>query len=129
MEKISNWFRHHYHHQKDDRDGVNEVIRSMIDMSADRPRKKTELAMYSEIYYESKLKAKFNEIWVGCLESGVATKQRVSWMKKYTTECWLKEPAELREEIRAKCDNKYAEELQAWKGRAEWSASPEVYQA
>lgn len=84
--------------------------------------------MYSELYYESKLKAKFDEIWTGCLQSGVSYKHRVSWMKKYTTECWLKEPAELRDEIRKKCDSKYAEELQAWKGRAEWSASPEAYQ-
>jgi hypothetical protein len=98
-------------------------------MSAHRPHKKTELTLYTELYWESKLKEGFNTMWAGCRHSGVPAKSRISFVKKYTAEHWAKESDELRREIAQRCESEHAEAMQAWKGRAEWKASAETYKA
>ena len=66
MQKISNWFRYRYHCHQEDEGGIDDVLQSLISMSAHHPHKKTELTLYTELYWESKLTEGFNTMWAGC---------------------------------------------------------------
>jgi hypothetical protein len=98
-------------------------------MSRSRPRKKSELAVYSELFYDSKLKAGFDSMWSGCLKSGVPPQQRIGFIKRFTKESWTNETNDVKAEVQNKCEAEYAEALENWKGRTEWSGTPEGYQA
>jgi ATP-dependent helicase/DNAse subunit B len=108
---------------------VDEVIRSLLDISASRPRKKSELMLYSEMFYESKLKDQFDAMWKTCLQSGIPPKKRIHFIKQFTTECFSKESEELKMDIREKCERENNEALESWKGRMDWSATVESYEA
>ena len=128
QQKIGNWFHHHYSHRKDKGDSIDHVICSLLEISASRPHKKTELAMYSEMNYESKLKNQFDEMWNGCLLNGILPKNRVHFVKQFTKEMFMKEPEEVKMEIREKCKREHVEALEAWKARMDWLATPENYE-
>ena len=101
----------------------------MLDISSSRPRKKTELGMYSDMYYESKLKTSFDAMWKASLRSGVRSKDRISFIKTFTREKFNSEPDEVKAEVRRRCDVEFEEALKAWNDRAEWSETAEGFDA
>ena len=84
--------------------------------------------MYSEMFYNSRVKAGFDAMWEGCSQNGVLSNERIQLWSRYTREHWLKESKELRDEVKKKCEDKYAADLQAWKDRGEWNESAEAYE-
>ena len=103
------------------------MLQSLIAMSVNCPHKKTELTMYMEMFWESKLKEGFNTMWSGCQQTGVPAKSQISFVKKYCAEHWASESEGLRREIAQKCETEHADAMEAWKGRAEWTGSAETY--
>jgi hypothetical protein len=79
------------------------------------------------MYWGSKLKQGFSAMWSECRHTGVPSKSRISFVKKYCAQHWAGESEELRREIAQKCESKHAEAMAVWKGRAEWTASAETY--
>jgi len=126
-QKLGNWFRHRYHHRKEHQEGIDEVLRSLLEISAARPWKKCELGMYSDLYYDDKLKAPFDAMWDGCAVNGVPSKERLKLVKKFTREHWLKESEDVRSEIQQKCEDEHKAAMNSWKSHSDWSGTPENY--
>jgi hypothetical protein len=99
----------------------------MLEIADSRPRKKSELGVYSEMFYESKLKPAFDALWEGCLHNGFNPKQRINLVKKFTNEAWMKEPDDVKASIRARCEGDYAQAVLEWKARNEWTGSAEDF--
>lgn len=104
-------------------------MQNMLSISATRPRKKTELAMYSDMFYESKLKATCDAQWQSSLRSGVRSKDRISFIKTFLQEHYKNEPDEVKTEVRQRCKATYDEAMKSWNERADWSATAEGFNA
>jgi hypothetical protein len=99
----------------------------MIEIADSRPRKKTELGVYSEMFYRVKLKEAFNEMWESLLQNGTDPKQRVNLVRKFTHKAWMKEPEDVKASVRAKCKEDYEQAFQEWRARNEWTGSAEDF--
>ena len=126
---MSNFYRNRYHTQKSDTQNVNSVLEAMLKMSKSRPTRKSDFIMYSEIYYESRVKPGFDAMWAACLLNGIPGKERINLWSKYTREHWSKEPKEIKDEVKKRSDEEFAAQMQEWKDRAEWTESPEAFDA
>ena len=128
-QKLSNWFRSRYAQRKEDRDGVQGILDTMVKISTDRPSRPTEFQMYNKLYYSTKVKAAFNEMWAGCRLAGVPQKEHINLCKKFTTQMLENEPDDLKADIKRICDEEYARDLRAWEARVEWQDTPKSYTA
>ena len=126
-QKISNWFRGRYNNRKGHQESVNDVISAMLQMSKTRPRKRTELSMYLETYYASKLKATFVPMWDDCLRGGVPARERISCLNKFAQVHLEKEPADVQAEIRRRCQEENKALLTEYKDRFDWKGTAEDY--
>jgi hypothetical protein len=126
-QKLSNWFRGRYNNRKGHQESVDEVISAMLQMSKSRPRKKTELSVYLETYYASKLKAEFVPMWDDCLRGGVQAKERISTLNKFAQVRLDKEPPEVQMEIRRSCQEANEASLTEYKERFDWKGDAEDY--
>ena len=104
-------------------------MQNMLSISATRPHKKTELAMYSDMFYESKLKASCDAEWRTSLRSGVRSKDRISFIKTFLQERYKNEPDDVKTEVRLRCETVYEEAMKSWNERADWSATAEGFDA
>jgi hypothetical protein len=84
--------------------------------------------MYSEMYYESKLKKEFDVMWSECLLNGIPPKERIRFINRFTKEKFSKEVEEVRAGVRERCERENTEALKAWKERMDWSGTPEDYE-
>ncbi|KAJ7248271.1 hypothetical protein B0H12DRAFT_1072714 [Mycena haematopus] len=103
--KLSNWFRHRFMGKRLHSAGVDKILKRMHAMSgnASRPRRKTNVAVYSGRYYASKLKEGFDAVWEGAKE-GLAPGARISMCQEYVRACLEVETEEVRAEIVAEAD-------------------------
>ena len=99
----------------------------MLEIANSCPRKKSELGMYSEMFYDSKLKPAFNTLWEECLHNGYNPKQRISHIKNFTKQAWMKEPDDVKSSIQAKCEEEYAQAVLNWKAHNDWTGSAEDF--
>ena len=83
--------------------------------------------MYTKLFYDTKLKAGFEEIWKGGLLNNVPPKHRINWQMRFTREHLMKESDDLRKEISRKCEAEYAQSLEEWKTRMDWTGSAKDY--
>ena len=83
--------------------------------------------VYTKMFYKTKLKASFDAIWKDGLQNTVPVKQRVNWCQRFTREHLLKESEEVKREVRERCEAENAEAMAKWKGRLDWSGSPDEY--
>jgi hypothetical protein len=103
-------------------------LEALLKISKDRPRRKDDLSLYSSLFYTTKLKDSFDAMWENGLRDTVPAKHRIHWCKKFTRERWLQETEEFRRRVEQQAETEYAEALEKWKNRVEWSGSPEEYQ-
>jgi hypothetical protein len=80
------------------------------------------------MFYESKLKPQFDVMWNACSHNGIPSKNRIRFVKQFMQENFLKESEAVKAMVRAKCEQEYAEAMEAWKARMDWSATPESYE-
>jgi hypothetical protein len=129
LQKLSNWFRNRSRRRKDDKAGINTVLTAMTRLSRNRPRKKTVLAMYQTMFWDSKMKVPFNESWERSQAAGVRQDNRVMLMNKFALQMWEKESDEVMIEVKRQCNMENAQNLLGWKDRATWKASAKSYAA
>jgi hypothetical protein len=99
----------------------------MLEIADTHPCKKTEIGMYSEMFFATKVKPAFDALWEGCLQSGFDLKHRINLVKKMTKEAWDKEPEDVKSSIWAKCEEEYAQAITDWKARNDWTGSAEDF--
>jgi hypothetical protein len=128
VQKLGNWFRYRYQSRKDDKAGVQEIIRCISNVGNNRPKRTTELSKYFELHWEDKIKPVFDALWEGCLLSGSCPKKRISFVKKFTAETWSKESDAFKATITAQCDEEYDQVLEEWRTRTNWVESPKSFE-
>jgi len=126
-QKIGNWYRRRHNSRKENKSGVDKIVRDMLEIAKDRPQRRTEFSKYTEMFYESKMKLAFDTLWDVCLQSGMDPKKRISYVKNYQLQALMKEPQDVRTSIRTACDDEYNQALAEWNARTEWRGSAEDY--
>jgi hypothetical protein len=115
--------------RKENKSGVDKVVRSMLEIAKDRPQWQMEFSKYTEMYYESKMKPAFDTLWEFCSQTGMNPKKRINYVKNFQMQELMKEPAELRTSIRTVCDDEFNWALAEWNAHTAWKGSAEDYQA
>ncbi|RDB24451.1 hypothetical protein Hypma_008435, partial [Hypsizygus marmoreus] len=115
--KLGQWYRHRFKVATTSTDGVKEILNSMHDMSATRPRKPYAVDYYSSKYYEKRVKAKFDDLWN---QSSFRPTARIAMCRDFTARCWEEEPQEFRESVEKELEEEYQQALQEYRNGKAW---------
>lgn len=86
----------------------------MTDTVKGRPRKPVAVNIYSQRYYQERLKADFDAEW-NTVKDVVSSRGRLAMMKQFVRDSWNKETVEFRDALQEEIDQEYEAQLQEWK--------------
>ncbi|KAJ7496058.1 hypothetical protein B0H11DRAFT_1910322 [Mycena galericulata] len=119
--KLSNWYRHRFTGKKVHKGALRSILLRMqaLGGNAMRPRRKTNLAYYSEKYYASKMKEGFDEVWAEAKKT-LHPKLRVSMCQEYVQAKWEAETKEFKDEMITKVDEEHEAAMKKFRASHEW---------
>ena len=85
----------------------------MTDIVKHRPRKPVAINVYSQRYYQERLKTEFDEQWDG-LRDIVPSRGRLAMVKDFTRDSWNKETVEFCDALQEEIDQEYEAQLEEW---------------
>ncbi|KAF8223553.1 hypothetical protein L208DRAFT_1381414 [Tricholoma matsutake] len=129
---IGNWYQHRYKKvASTSGNKVQEILQSMHKMAAAKhPKKCAAINLYSDHYYKTCMKEKFNKLWATASQT-LPGSACIQMCKTFIDECWKKEQVEFREELEKETEEKYKAEMKALQNGMAWApqTAEEYYQA
>ncbi|KAF8222049.1 hypothetical protein L208DRAFT_1382029 [Tricholoma matsutake] len=112
---IGNWYQHHYKKVASmSGNKVQEILQSMHEMAtAKHPKKHAVINLYSDRYYKTCMKEKFDKLWATASQT-LPRSARIQICKTFIDECWKKEQVEFREELEKEMEETYKAEMKAF---------------
>ncbi|KAJ7500472.1 hypothetical protein B0H11DRAFT_2225467 [Mycena galericulata] len=116
--KLANWYRNRYKGKKVHAASIKQILSSMQSMSGPgaRPRRKPAIAMYSKLYYATRIKAEFDAKWATEKET-VPQSHRATMSQDYVRACWAKEDADFKTKVEDEAEKVYEAELKEWRAK------------
>jgi len=95
-------------------EGISHLLKGMADSSKEHPRKAVAVNVYSQRYYQERLKAEFDAQWED-VKSVVPSRERLAMTKEFVCDSWNKETVEFRRALQEEIDQEYDAQLEKWK--------------
>ena len=111
-QNLGQWYCHKY--------GTHSAIASehllkgMADNSKERPKKAVGVNVYSQQYYQERLKAEFDAQWED-VKSVVPSCEQLAMTKEFVRDSWNKETIEFHRALQEEIDQEYNAQLEKWK--------------
>ncbi|KAJ7895927.1 hypothetical protein B0H14DRAFT_3425876 [Mycena olivaceomarginata] len=114
--KLAGWYRTRYRNKKIHNGALNKILGTMQSMvgPTQRPRRKPDVAVYSRLYCETKLKPDFDRIWA-TTKLTVPESSRVAMSQDFVRSRWIQETAEVKAEVAAEAEAIHTASIAAWK--------------
>ncbi|KAJ7433755.1 hypothetical protein B0H11DRAFT_2259129 [Mycena galericulata] len=114
--KLGNWYRHRFTGKKLHKGALREILHRMQAMSgaAARPRRKSNVAFYSDKYYATRLKEGFDALWAGA-KLVLPDKRRVSMCQEYVQKRWDEEDADFRTALINEANEEHAANMKKFR--------------
>ncbi|KAI3605213.1 hypothetical protein WG66_013060 [Moniliophthora roreri] len=118
--RIGNWSRHHWTAKKTDRDVVNQVLRTMLQLMNARPRKVPILQRYQQEFWDTRLKISFEDHWA---KANLPLNER----NRYASLMFDKESEAFVKDLTEKNDKEYAAAMAAYRSKGTWNSNAATY--
>ncbi|KAG6836039.1 hypothetical protein H0H93_012003 [Arthromyces matolae] len=127
--QLGNFYRHRFCHSNEDNTLTQNILEALHKISATKPRKQSALSLYSDRYYDSKIKDEFNKEW-DAVKDTVPKHMRLSMSQAFVQSCFDKETPEFRESLETETQAAYKKEMAVYeKGFSSREArTPEEYE-
>ncbi|KAF8238248.1 hypothetical protein L208DRAFT_1375273 [Tricholoma matsutake] len=119
---IGNWYQHHYKKvASTSGNKVQEILQSMHEMAAAKhPKKHAAINLYSDCYYKTCMKEKFDKLWATVSQT-LPRSACIRMCKTFINKCWKKEQVEFREELEKETEETYKAEMKAFQNGMMWA--------
>ncbi|KAG6914289.1 hypothetical protein DXG01_001268 [Tephrocybe rancida] len=109
--RVGQWFRHHFKRVETRQlDLVEEIVNAMQE-SAEKPRKQSAMSLYSNRYYDERIKDKFNEEWAK-IKGTVPTSMQLSMCSAFIQETYEKESQEFHDTWEKETEATYKKKME-----------------
>ncbi|KAF8228326.1 hypothetical protein L208DRAFT_1379403 [Tricholoma matsutake] len=105
-------------HRKDIYDRMHMSMHKMA--AAKHPKKHAAINLYSDCYYKTCIKEKFDKLWASASQT-LPRSARIQMCKAFIDECWKKEQVEFREELEKEMEEMYKAEMKAFQNGTAWA--------
>ncbi|KAL0564332.1 hypothetical protein V5O48_017714 [Marasmius crinis-equi] len=122
-DKILNWARYRWREKgkrAEGGEGVSELLKQLLKISTEQPKKLTERQFYQKEYYAHRLKPGFDEYWKS-RSLHVEPTSQIAEINRYCDQRWAVESEEFKKELRTRMGQKYAKEMADYRARAQWN--------
>ncbi|KAL0576142.1 hypothetical protein V5O48_005833 [Marasmius crinis-equi] len=128
-DKIGNAARYRWREKEKraDSQGMSMLLKSILNVLSDPPKKPVERQYYQKVYYPTRLKPGFDEYWKGRSKAAGDEKCRIKETNEYCDARWAKESEDFKAAMRKEMNENYAKEMKDHKDRMKWKDDAESY--
>ncbi|KAF9487649.1 hypothetical protein BDN71DRAFT_1499826 [Pleurotus eryngii] len=125
--KIGAWMRHRFHRKQTDEDMVADLLRTMSELTMERPRRRTAMNIYWADNYSSKIRKEFQKYWKTA-KLTAPPDSRMSMCADYVKSRYEEETDEYRQTLKKRADTEYKLAMDEYNKRDALDGTPESYE-
>lgn len=126
LQKIGAWMRHRFNRKQTDEDMVADLLRTMSELTVERPRRRTAMNIYWADNYSSKIRKEFQKYWKTA-KLTVPPDSRMSMCADYVKSRYEEETDEYRQTLEKRADAEYKHAMDEYNKRDALDGTPESY--
>ncbi|ESK83401.1 hypothetical protein Moror_15619 [Moniliophthora roreri MCA 2997] len=125
-EHITSWARNHFGQKKRDSDLTSEVLEVMTELMKVLPHRTSQLHMYQQMYYEDRVKEKFDVFWAQLVKAKLDS-EWIREMNRFTARCLRDKEPEVKEKVLSSIQKEYDAAMEEYKNIGKWTSDAKKY--